>query len=91
MNEFHEVFLRSYCVPSWFIHLEMGGMLLDDGVGTNCKMGATTEVKAQEPSIWAKKCIVGDCASVIGLDMSTPPSWRENVMEYNNKIFTNLY
>ena len=39
----------------------------------NCKKGATTEVNAQEPSIWAKGCIVGDCASVIGFDMTTPP------------------
>ena len=47
------------CVPSdrppvlWgLIHLERGGMPLHDGVRINCEKGATTEVKAQEPSIW---------------------------------------
>ena len=48
-------------------------MLLHDEVGINCKKGATTEVKAHGPSIWAKGCMVGDCANVIGLDMTTPP------------------
>ena len=57
-------------------------MPLHDGVGINCKKGATSEVKAQEPSILAKGCMVGDCAYIIGLDMTTPPWWRENVMEY---------
>ena len=47
-------------------------MPFHDGVGINCKKGATTEIKVQEPSIWAKGCMVGDCASVIGLDMTTP-------------------
>ena len=50
-----------------------GGMPLHDGVGINSKNAATTEVKAQQPSIWAKGCMVVDCASVIGLDMTTPP------------------
>ena len=45
---------------------------LHDGVGINCKYGASTEVKAQEPSIWAKGCMLGDCVSVIGLDMTLP-------------------
>ena len=38
-----------------------------------CRKGAITEVKAQEPSTWAKGCMVGDCACVIGIDMTTPP------------------
>ena len=54
------------------IHLERGGMPLHDGVGINCKKGARTEVKAQEPSIWAKVCMVGDCACIIGIDITTP-------------------
>ena len=73
-------FLRSSCVvldrpPTlWvLIHLERGGMPFHDGVGINCRKGATTEVKAQEPSMWVKGCMVGDCTSVIGLDMTTPP------------------
>ena len=34
-------------------HLEKGGMPLHDAVGVNCKNWATTEIKAQVPSIWA--------------------------------------
>ena len=78
MIVFFAAILRGYCVPSdrppalWgLIHLERGGMPLHDGVEINCEKGATTEVKAQEPSIWA--CMVGNCAHVIGLDMITPP------------------
>ena len=56
-----------------YLHLERGGMPFHDGVGINCKKGATTEIKAQEPSMWAKGCMVGDSACVIGLDMATPP------------------
>ena len=56
-----------------YIHLERVGMPLLDGVGLNSEKGATTEVKALEPSIWAKGCMVGDCACVIGLDMTAPP------------------
>ena len=72
--------MHGSCVPSdrppallGLIHLERGGMPLHDGVGINCEKGATTEVKSQEPSIWAKGCMVGDCLCVIGLDMTTPP------------------
>ena len=72
--------MRGSCVPSdripalWVpIHLERGGMPFHDGVWINCKKGATTEVNAQEPSIWAKRRMVGDCACVIELDMTTPP------------------
>ena len=48
---------------SVLIHLKRGGMPLHDGVGINCEKGATTEVKAQEPSIWAKGCMVGVSAA----------------------------
>ena len=48
------VLLRTALPRSWnLLHLERGGMPLHVGVGLNCKKGATTEVKAQEPSIWA--------------------------------------
>ena len=80
MIEFHSAILRGSCVPLdrppalWMlIHLEMGGMPLHVGVGINYKTGTTTEVKAQEPGLWAKGYIVGDCASVIGLDMTASP------------------
>ena len=73
-------FLRGSCVPSdcppvlcGLIHLERGGMPFYDGVGINCKKGATTKIKAQEPSVWAKESMVGDCACIFGLDMTTPP------------------
>ena len=47
-------------------------MPLHDGVWINCEKGATTEIKMQEPSIWTKGCMVGDCVYVIGPDMTTP-------------------
>ena len=34
---------------------------------------ATTEIKAQAPSIWAKGCVLAKCACIIGLDMTNPP------------------
>ena len=63
------------CPPAFrgLIHLERDEMPFHDGVGINCEKGATTEVKAHEPSIWAKGCMVGDCACVIGLDVTTLP------------------
>ena len=73
-------FLRGSCVTLdhspmlWvLIHLLRGGMPLHDGVGINRENSASTEIKVQEPSIWTKGCIVGDCACVIGLGMTTPP------------------
>ena len=51
---------RSPALWGLILHLERGGMPFHDGVGINCKKGATTEIKAQEPSIWAKGCMVGD-------------------------------
>ena len=69
--------LCSFRTPSralgpYTVHLK-GGIPFYDGVGINCENGTTTGIKAQEPSMWAKGCMVGDCASVIGLDMTTPP------------------
>ena len=55
------------------IQLERGGMPFHYEVGINCEKGATTEIKVQEPSIWAKGCTLVDCACTIGLDMTTPP------------------
>ena len=63
-------FLCSFGLPSYALGTytpREGEMPLHDGVGINCEKGATTEVKAQEPSIWAKGCMVGDCANVIYL------------------------
>ena len=52
------LFLRGSCVPldrppslCVLINLERGGMPFHDGVGINCKKGATSEVKALEPNI----------------------------------------
>ena len=41
----------------------------------NCEKGETTEIKTQEPIVyaWAKRCMVGDYACVIGLDMTASP------------------
>ena len=33
-------------------------MSLHDAIGINCKKDATTEIKAQLSSIWAKGCIL---------------------------------
>ena len=47
--------------------LEKGGMPLDNAVGVNSKkeLGATLKIKAQVLSIWAKGCMLDDCACVI--------------------------
>ena len=70
-------FLCSFGPPSralgTYLHVERGGMPFHDAVGINCKKAATTELKAHEPSIWAKGCMVGGCACIIGLHMTTPP------------------
>ena len=77
---FTRPFLSGSCVTSdhppllsVLIHLVRNGMPLHDGVVINRENGATTEIKVQEPSIWAKGCMVGDCARVIGLYMTAPP------------------
>ena len=36
-------------------------MPLHDVVGVNCNKGATTEIKVQVSSIWAKGCMLDDC------------------------------
>ena len=41
-----------------YLDLERGGMPFHGGVGINCEKGSTTEIKAQEPSIWAKECML---------------------------------
>ena len=46
-------------------HLNRGGTPLHDAVGLNCEKGATGDVKAQMPSIWAKGCMFDNHASVI--------------------------
>ena len=46
------------------IHLERGGMPFHGGVRIT-ENGATTEIKAQEPIIWAKWCMLDDCACVV--------------------------
>ena len=45
-------------------------MPLRDAVGVNCEKGANTDIKEHVPSIWAKGCISGNCASVIWLDIT---------------------
>ena len=42
-------------------HMERSGILLHDAVGISGKKGATTEIKAQVASIWAKGCTFDDC------------------------------
>ena len=34
---------------------ERGGMPLHGAVGKSCEIGATTEIKALTPSLWAKR------------------------------------
>ena len=45
-------------------HLERGGLLLIGAVRVNCKMGATTDIKAQVPSVWTKRRMLDVCACV---------------------------
>ena len=40
-------------------------MPLHDAVGVNYKRGATTEINAQVPGIWALRCVFDDSVSVI--------------------------
>ena len=53
------VFFRTALPCSGGYHLERGGTPLHNAVGINCKKGATTEIKAQMSSMWAK--YVDDC------------------------------
>ena len=79
-------FLCSFGPPSRalgaYTPKEQWDMLFHDGVGVNGEKRVTTEIQAQEPSIWAKSCTLDESVYVIRLDMTTLPWWRENVMEY---------
>ena len=46
-------------------HLEIGGMPLHDAVEVKSKINVTTDIEAQVPSIWAKGCMLDNCACVI--------------------------
>ena len=57
------VFFRTALPCSGGSHMKSGGMPLHDGLGINCKKGATTEnqgsgVKYMAQIIWAKGCIL---------------------------------
>ena len=72
MIDFHSAifvwFLCSFGPPSRALviyHLYGGGMLLHDGVGVNCEKGATSDIKVQVRSIWAKGRMEDNCACVI--------------------------
>ena len=56
--------------------LESGGIPLPNAVGINCKNGTTTENQGVNVKY------VDDYVCAIRLDMTTPPSWRENAMVY---------
>ena len=58
-------FLCSLGPPSHALvvyHREWGGIPLHDTVGVNCETGATTDIKAQVPSLWAMWCMLDNCA-----------------------------
>ena len=59
------MFLRTALPSSGGYHLERDGMPLHDVVRVCCKNGATTDIQAQAPSIWAKGCVFDDCGCVI--------------------------
>ena len=46
-------------------HLKMGRTLLHDVVGINSEKGATTDIKSEVPSIWAKVCMLDSWGCVI--------------------------
>ena len=46
-------------------HRERGGIQLHEAVGVTCKKDATTDIKAQVPSIWAKELVLDNCACVV--------------------------
>ena len=52
------VFFRTALPCSGGYHMERGGMPLHDVVGINCEKGATSEIKTQLSSIWAKECML---------------------------------
>ena len=57
-------------------------MPLRGAVRINCKKGATTEYQGADVKYMGLGVYVDDYVSVIRLDMSTPPWWREKVMVY---------
>ena len=67
MIEFYDAFvftwfLCSFGPPSRILlayHMEKSGMQLHDVVGVHFKNGATTDNKAQVPSICAEECMLG--------------------------------
>ena len=48
-------------------HLESSWMPLHDTVGVKGKKGATTDIKAKVPGMWAKGCMLHNCASLSDL------------------------
>ena len=52
------VLFRTALPCSGGYHLEWSVMPLHQAAGINCKNGATTEIKAQMSSIWAKGCML---------------------------------
>ena len=48
------VFFQTTLSFSGGYHMERGGKPLHDAVGINCEKGATTEIKVQVSSLWAK-------------------------------------
>ena len=51
--------------PLLAYHLERDGMTVHDAFGVNCGKYATADVKGQLPNIWAKGCMLINCAFVI--------------------------
>ena len=61
-----------------------------DAVGINCKKGATTEIKAQLSSIWAKGCILMTVCVFYLTSHDYPPWCREKVMVYYYYYYYNF-
>ena len=74
------VFFRTSLPCSGGYHLERGGMPLHDAVGINCKKGATTEYQIVDIKYMGYGVYVGDYECVIGLEMTTPLWWTENLL-----------
>ena len=47
--------------------------LIDDADWVKCENSATTDIKAQVPSTWAKRCMLDNCTRILWLDMTTLP------------------
>ena len=48
----------------------VGRMPLHDVFWTNCENGATSDIKAKVESIWAKDCLLDNCACLMWLDIT---------------------